>query len=294
METEFHPPRRTGLIFQGGLILALVGVGGYFFYRATQEPSGLDFMLFMLIALVIMTPLPLLAYRFYALLTAYYILQRSGLTIHWGLRHEDIPLNDIEWIRPADELGFRLLMPWMRLPGAILGSRKIPELGEVEFLAADTAHMILVATPDKVFAISPVNLNGFTAVFQQVNELGSLAPLDAQSVYPKFLIGRVWEDKLARILILVGLGIALVLLAVVAIAIPRLDTIVWTRPGSTAPAERLLLLPVLDSMLWLLDLFFGLFLYRLGEDLRTAAYLLWGSGVVAGAILLVGALILIF
>jgi hypothetical protein len=294
MENEFHPPRRIGLLFQGSVILALAVAGGYFFFRATQDPAGLDFMLHMLIALVILTPLPLFAYRFYALSTGYYILQRSGLRIRWGLRREDVPLNDIEWIRPADELGFRLYLPWLRWPGAVVGSRQVPELGQVEFMAADTAHMILVATPQRVFAISPADLNKFTAEFRRVNELGSLAPLEAQSLYPKVFLGRVWEDRLARRLMLVGLGVGLVLLAVVAFAIPRLDTIAWTMPGSTAPAERLLLLAVLDGMLWLVDLVFGFFLYRRGEDLRIAAYLLWGNSVATGLLLLIASLSLIF
>ncbi len=294
MENEFYPPRRFGLILQGGLILVLFLLGGYFFYRATQDSSGLDFMLHMLIALVVLTPVPLLAYRLYALLTARYALQRSGLTIRWGLRREDIPLNDIEWIRPADEMGFRLHLPWLRWPGAIMGNRQAPELGGVEFMAADTAHLVLVATSQKVFAISPADLNRFGAVFRQVNELGSLSPLAAQSVYPRVLLGKVLEDSLARLLISLGLVVGLALLAVVAFSVPGLDTITWTQPGSSAPAERLLLLPVLDGMLWLVNLVFGLFLYRSGGDLRIAAYLLWGSAVVAGSFLLISSLLLIY
>jgi hypothetical protein len=293
MENEFHPRRRIGLLFQGGVILALTLTGGYFFVLATRDSSGLDFMLHMLIALVILTPLPLFAYRFYALLTAAYVLERSGLRIRWGLRREDIPLNDIEWIRPADELGFRLPLPWLRWPGAVVGNRQVPELGQVEFMAVDTAHMILVATPEKVFAISPSDPNRFAAEFRQINELGSLTPLDAQSLYPKVFLGRVWDDRLARRLILTGLGVGLALLAVTAFAVPRLGTIAWTSPGSTAPSERLLLLSVLDGMLWLVDLVFGFFLYRRGEDMRIAAYLLWGSSVATGVLLLLASLILI-
>lgn len=274
------------------MVLLLPGL--YFFYRATQDPSGLDFLLHMLIALVILMPLPLLAYRTYALLTAAYVLRRGGLMIRWGLRREDIPLNEIEWIRPAGELGFRLPLPWLRWRGAVLGRRQVPELGEVEFMAADTAHMVLVATSQKVFAISPAELSRFATVFQQVNELGSPSPLEAHSVYPKVFLGRVWEDRLARLLILLGLGIGLALLVVVAVALPGLETITWMSPGSTAPAERLLLLPILDGILWLVDLVFGVYLYRSGGDLRIAAYLLWGSAGLAGLLLLTGSLLLIF
>ena len=89
-------------------MLAFVGAGGFFFSRASQDPSGVNFLLYMLIALILLVPLPLLGYRLYALNNAVYILRREGLMIRWGLRREDIPLNSIEWMRPANEIGFRL------------------------------------------------------------------------------------------------------------------------------------------------------------------------------------------
>ncbi|MDY6845924.1 MAG: PH domain-containing protein [Chloroflexota bacterium] len=294
MEKVFYPPRRTGLLIQGALILALAAAGGYFFYMATQDASGLDFLYQMLIALVLFAPLPLLVYRLYALMNGQYGLRRDGLMIRWGLRREDIPLNTVEWIRPASDLGFRLPLPWLRLPGSILGARKVPELGQVEYIASDTAHMILVATPEKVFAISPEQPNQFLAFFRQLNELGSLSPIEAQSVYPTVLIGRVWEDRLARILIISGFAIGLVLLIVNAIAIPGLDTITWTGGEGDAPAERLLLLSILDGMIWLFNLFAGIFLYRRGDDLVIGAYVLWGTAGLAGVLLLLGSLTFIF
>ena len=233
METEYLPPRRTGILIQSGLILLLLVAGGYFFLQANRDTSGLDFLLHMMIALVMFAPLLVIVYRLYALFSATYILRRDGLLIRWGLRREDIPLNDIEWIRPAAELGFHLPMPWLRWPGAILGLRRLPELGQVEFMAADVPHMLLVATPNKVFAISPEDVNGFMTQFRRINELGSLTPIPAQSVYPRLLFGRVWDDKLARLFILGSFGVGLVLLAVVGIAVPGLGEIPWTEAGST-------------------------------------------------------------
>lgn len=261
---------------------------------ATSDAAGLDFLLHMMIALVLLAPLPVVLYRLYALLSAVYELRREGLQIRWGLRREDIPLNDIEWIRPATELGFRLPMPWLRWPGAILGTRKVVELGAVEFMSADLAHMLLVATPEKVYAISPDDINGFMALFRQMNELGSLAPLEPQSVYPRLLVGRVWEDRRARLLILSGFVVGLILLGVVSIAIPNLETIAWLTLGSTAPSERLLLLSVLAGILWLVDLVSGIFIYRRGGDMRLAAYLLWGTSALTGLLLLAAALLFIF
>ncbi len=294
MENEFHPPRNIGVLLQGGLMLALGGAGAFFFYRATQDPSGVNFLLDMLIALVLFAPLPVLAYRLYALVNAVYILRREGLMIRWGLRREDIPLESIEWMRPANEIGFRLPLPWLRWPGALLGRRTLAELGLVEYLGSHQGHLILVATPSRVFAISPEDAKGFMATFRRVNELGSLTPIEAQSVYPSVFIGRVWEDPLARWLILGGFFVGVILLGGAALAVPGLETIQWVEPGSTAPGERLLLLPVLNGLIWLVNLVAGTFLYRRGSDQRIAAYLLWGASGLTGVLLLIGSLMLIF
>jgi len=276
------------------MALWFLAAGGYFFFRAVQDQAGLDFLLHMVIALVLWAPLPLILYRLYSLISSSYTLRRDGLRIHWGLRREDVPLNDIEWIRPANELGFRLPLPWLRWPGAFLGSRKVPELGLVEYLSADVAHMLLVATPDKVFAVSPQDTGAFMMLFRQINEMGSLTPLEAQSVYPTLLIGHVWEDRRARLLVIIGFLVGLVLLAVDAIAVTRLDVVPWIGAEASAPAERLLLLPVLDGLIWLGDLVLGALLFPRGGDMPMAAYILWGTSAVTGLLLLISSLLFIF
>jgi hypothetical protein len=248
----------------------------------------------MLIALVFFAPIPFFMYRIYALVNAVYFLRRDGLMIRWGLRREDIPIVQIDWIRPAAELGFRLPLPWLRFQGSILGKRQIAELGKVEFLASDLTHMVLVATPEKVYAISPLQTSQFMRVFRDINEMGSLAPLQPRSDNPTLLISRVWEDKIARLLILVSFGIGLILLGVTALSVPGLDSIDWMVLGASAPAERLLLLPVLDGLIWLVDLVIGVFLYRRGEKMQIAAYLVWGSTGLTGLLLLIASLLLIF
>ncbi len=294
MEQVFYPPRRNGLLIQGALILVLSGAGGYFFYLGTQDISGPDFLLHMLISLVLLAPLPIIAYRLYALVNAAYGLRRDGLLVRWGLRREDIPLNSIEWVRPASELGFRLPLPWLRLPGGILGVRNVPELGHIEFIASETNTMLLVATPEKVYAISPQDTNQFMAFFRQVNELGSLAPVEAQSVYPIVLVRNIWEDSLARLLIIIGFVIGLILLVVTAIAVPGLETITWIGGEGAAPAERLLLLAILDGMIWILNLIAGIFMYRRGRDLMIGSYILWGTAGLVGILLLIGSLSFIY
>ncbi len=66
----------------------------------------------------------------------------------------------------GDELGFRLPLPWLRWPGSLIGSRKLAELGLVEFMSADMAHMLLVPRR-KVLAIHPRIPAAFMMLFQQ-------------------------------------------------------------------------------------------------------------------------------
>jgi hypothetical protein len=125
------------------------------------------------IGILAFAPIPFLGYRAYALLKADYYIDRDSLAILWGLRVEDIPLTDIEWVRPASDLTTPLALPRFRLPGAVLGTRRHPDLGAVEFIASSTRNLILIATSKHVFAISP-QAPACPHICAQI-ELGSLA-----------------------------------------------------------------------------------------------------------------------
>ena len=118
MDNLFHPSRRYGLIFQGVVLLFLFAGGGLAFWSSLNQGSGANVIFYLVLSVLILLPTPLLMYRLYALLQASYALERDGLRIRWGLRGEDIPLPQIEWIRPADELGFPLRIPLTSSPGA--------------------------------------------------------------------------------------------------------------------------------------------------------------------------------
>ena len=61
------------------------------------------------------------------------------------LRSQDIPIDEILWVHPAADLSAPLPLPPFRVPGAVLGLRRIPGGGEVEYLAADTQRLIMIA-----------------------------------------------------------------------------------------------------------------------------------------------------
>lgn len=288
----FHPPRRRGLIFHAVAISLLGLLSAGCFLQGLRQEAGGYLALWMLLSLIFFVPLVLVIYRGYALLRARYLIEREGLRLRWGLRMEDIPVDQVEWIRPASDLPYRLRRPLLGWPGAVLGSVHTEDLGEVEFLAADEATLLLVATPQRVYAISPADPRAFLRVFHRMMELGSLEPLTYRSVQPTAFFRLIWQDRLARWLILLGLGLVLLLFAGVSLIIPTRAEVSLGFSSNGAPlpgvpAAQLLLLPVLSGFALGVDLLGGLFFYRQPED-RVLAFFLWSSGVLMPLLMLVG------
>ncbi|HZW03756.1 MAG TPA: PH domain-containing protein [Anaerolineaceae bacterium] len=288
--TRYLPPRRAGLVFHALATAASLTGGISALVAALSGAVGTQFVLFLGLGLLLLVPLPLLLYRGLALFRASYNLERDGLRLNWGLRRQDIPLPEIEWVRPAGELGFHLPLPRLHWPGAILGLRTVPELGPVEFMAASTENMLLLATPDRVYAISPEDPRAFIRAFQRAWEYGSLSPLPAYSARPTAFLEQVWQDRLARIPLLVGLVLTLGLVFFVALLIPTSGPLSLGfdpsgQPFPPGPPERLMLLPVLAAFTLAINLALGLFLYRLRAR-RPIAYLLWVSSALTPLLLL--------
>src|SRR5512138_80265 len=202
---HFPPARRFGFLIHIIVIALLAAVSVFGFMNLTHAQVGPAFVLYLLMALLAFVPIPFLGYRAYALLRADYYIDRDSLAMLWGLRVEDIPLTDIEWVRPASDLTRPLLLPRFRLPGAVLGTRRHPDLGLVEFIASSSRNLILIATSKRIFAISPRNAAGLVQTFARATEMGSLTPTEAKSVYPSFIVTQAWESRIARFLWISGL-----------------------------------------------------------------------------------------
>jgi len=294
---RFEPERRRGVLVHAGAALVLLAVGIALFWLAMQQNIGAYFVLFLVLALIILAIMPLVAYRSYALLTAYYAINRDLLRIRWGLRVVDLPLAEVEWIRPLAELGYALPAPRLGFTGAYLGTVKSPELGEVEYLAADHAHMIVIAATQKVYIISPTDITGFYRAIQKAMEMGSLAVVKGYSVQPGTYLLKVWENRLARMLILAGFGISVMLFVLVSLLAPTQATIslgfsAQGIPLESVPTERLLLLPILNFMVFLADLVMGLYLFR-RQDSYILAIILWAGSILTGVMLIVSVIVIL-
>lgn len=292
-ETVFLPPRRRGLLINTAALLILGGVVGGCLAFALHLPVGGGFALLLLLAGLLCAPLGLVLYRIYGLINASYTFERDGLRLRWGLRAEDIPIPEIEWIRPASDLVLPLNNPLIAWPGALVGGVNVPDLGPVEFLASERETLLLVATPAKIYAVSPANPGGFTRAFRDMTEMGSLAPLPSFSTRPAAYARTVWRNRAARILTGAGLGLVVLLLVAVSLGIGSRQTVGLgfgpdRKPLDPVPAAQALLLPVLGGLAFALDLVLGFLLYR-REGSRAVAYLLWIGGILTPLMFLVAA-----
>jgi hypothetical protein len=294
---HFPPAKQFGLILHVLIIGLLAGVSIWAFANLVNAEMGPRFVSYLLIGTLAFAPIPLLGYRAYALFKADYYIDRDSLAILWGLRVEDIPLTDIEWVRPVSDLARPLALPRFRLPGAVLGTRRHPDLGAVEFIASSTKNLILIATSKHVFAISPKDAAALVRTFARATELGSLTPTTAKSVYPSFVITQAWEQPIARFLWMSGLLLNLGLLAWVGFLIPSLSEVPFGFnaagvPNDPVPAARLILLPLISAFLFLSGLIAGLYLYRWDKE-RPLAYIVWLSSTLSSLSFLLAVLFIV-
>jgi hypothetical protein len=294
---DFLPPIRRGRTLHLVLILLLAVLVVGLSFLISRQPIGLPFTALIFLAVLAFIPIPILSYQLYSLSRANYSLNRDRLKLSWGLREEKIPLAEIEWVRPLKALSQSIPMPFLRLPGAVLGSRHHPDLGPIEFLAADEKSLLLVATSRKIFAISPQDPGNFLQGIQHAIELGSLTPTVARSVYPSFVVAHAWDSLAARYLWLAGFFANIGLLAWVSLMAPSLGRISlgFLPSGSARPPSAgiyLILLPVVSILSYLVGWVTGLLLYR-REERRPMAFILWASGLVSTLLFLLAVLFIV-
>mgnify|MGYP000845520574 FL=1 len=294
---SFPPPKQRGLIVHGLILLVLATVVVVGFFQLSSADVGPGFLTWLLVSLVAFAPVPFFAYRIFALYRANYEIDRDSLAIHWGLRVEDIPLSDIEWMRPAEDLTHPLNLPAIPLPGAILGLRRHPDLGVVEFIASDARKLLLIATAKRVFVISPDNPAGLAQTFARATELGSLAPTEAKSVYPSFIVAQAWESGLARYLWLSALFLNIGLFVWASLIIPSTPLVALAAQASggvlqSVPSSQLMIFPVASLLLAVAGWIAGLYFYRWDRE-RTLAFIVWGSGALSSLLFLLAVLFIV-
>jgi hypothetical protein len=284
---HFPPPKRIGLIVHNSIIFILTTITFIGFINLSNAEIGTTFLIALLISLIAFAPIPFFVYRAYSLWRADYFIDRDSLAIHWGLRIEDIPLNDIEWIRPVDDLTNPISLPPFSLPGGLLGLRRHPDLNTVEFLASDPKKLLLVATAKRIFVISPDDPSALTQTFARATELGSLAPTEAKSVYPSFVVTQAWQNEKVRYLWLSTLFLNIALFIWASFIIPTTSNV--SLSGETVPSSQLIIFPVASLILSVISWVAGLYFYRWERE-RILALIVWASGTLTNLLFLLAVL----
>jgi len=279
------------------IIIALAIIAMIGFINLTRADVGPILLIALLVSLFSFAPIPFFAYRAYSLWRAHYHLDRDSLSISWGLRVEDIPLTDIEFVRSANDLTTPLKMPPLPIPGGLLGTHRHPDLGMVEFLASDPKKLLLVATARRVFVISPEDPAGFAQTFARATELGSLTHVESKSVYPSFVVTQAWQNGLVRYLWLTALFLNLGLFIWASLIIPTTPRVALGPQfvGSevkTVPSSQLIIFPVASLLLSVTGWIAGLYFYRWDKE-RILAFIVWGSSMLTGLLFLLAILFII-
>lgn len=287
----FQPPTRAGTIFHLFCIAVLTIGGGFGLYRIAYTDVGPAFSIYLMPILLAIPLVPFLIYRTNNLHNAVYVMERDSIRLQWGLRVEVIPTHTILWAQSASDLTEKIRFPLFTWPGSVLGTRKLNGGTTIEYLASTKQNLILVATYERTYGISPSDPKAFLQSYQRMTEMGSLIPSQSQSVHPTFLLARVWQTPFARYLVAAGITLSVILVTwvgLIASEMPRvsLGFVPSGIPRNPIPGIRLMLLPVLNTIFWVFNFFVGLFLFR-QEERRLLAYLLWGNSVVVAGLFLI-------
>jgi hypothetical protein len=295
---EFRPPRSRGVALQLAALLLLSAAIGLMLTVASQNPPGLLSVGLLVFSLLLSLALPLLFYRLYALLGSGYSIGRGGLRLRWGLRQVQLPHAAILDTALATELETSPILPRWRWPGSLVGSVEDPELGSVEYLAAESRDLVLIGTKERVYALSPDNPIDFLAAYRREAERGSLQALKATSVLPSFVLAEAWAERDVRRMLIAAAGLALGLLILVALVAPGRAAIslgfdAIGNPLEAVPGVQLFLLPGLNLALFVAGLLVGLILYR-ESGLGWLARMVWGGSLLAGLLFLGAVLFILF
>ena len=256
--------------------LSATSVNLVFFFRALAMALSIFF-----IALV--------GYWLYGLLSLSYVLDRNSLVIRWGNVRQVVPMGNIEFVVPAKAVRTRIWFYGVAWPGCRVGRGYIKGLGSLRVYATRPLRdQILVTTPSQVFGISPDDPREFLTDFGLRARLGVVRHVEQTAHRSGLASLPIWKDRRAQALILAGFLINVGLFAHICNAYPELPRILPLHFDSLGEVDRvgaraeLFILPFIGAIVQAFDTLAGLLLHR---KQTTGAYLLFGTAVLAQALL---------
>ena len=262
----FKPQRSVGILVGIAMILSLLALDALLLLYLMRSQVNLAFFIFALFVTVSLPLLALLSYLVYALASLRYHVHRDALTIVWGATRRVVPMGSIQKVMRGADVSQDIKVRGVSWPGHLVGCGQLEEIGRTLIYASEPlAKQLLVITPTVAYGISPANLDGFLDAFDIRQHIGPIRLVSFEQRQPGFVSWPVWRDRLAHLLLGLGLVVNLILFAYLCWLYPAL--------GRT----ELLKLPAIGLATWIVNSSFGILIH---QRQQTGAYLLWGGAFV--------------
>jgi len=262
----FKPRRSTGVLVGIAIIVSLLGLDALLLLYLRRSQLNLLSFAFALLVILSLPLLALLGYLVYALLTLRYHLHRDALTIVWGGIQHIIPTSSIQRVLRGKDLQADFKVKGIRWPGYLVGGTWIEGIGRILFYATEPiARQLLVVTSTTAYGISPADLDGFLDAFEIRQHMGPIRLLSYEHRQPRFLSWPIWRDRVAHVLLTLGLGVNLLFFAYLCWIYPAL--------GQT----DILKLPAIGLITLAINSSLGALIHN---RQRVGGYLLWGGAIV--------------
>lgn len=284
-----RPARLTGTATGAAIVaLALLLAALLMAFASPWAISTAKFLAFG-VAFLLLALAAIFAYWTYACFTMSYALDEEGLSIHWGLVRQFIPLDRIERCVPGREARFSEIrgVNWW---GYHVGRASVTGIGEVLFYSNHQSpwELTYVVTSSRSYAISPENSVRFTTELQRLQRAQTAAAEEApvqRAEHPLVATYPFWLDRYGQALALIAVLANVALFGFIFAAYPGLAdhlNLAFPPLGQTdiRPKREVLQIPATALALLAVSLAAGLAIHRWE---RAASYLL-----LAGAIFLQG------
>ena len=262
----FKPRRSVGVLVGIAIILSLLALDALLLLYLRRSQVNLIFFIFALLVVLSIPLLALLGYLVYGLITLRYQLHRNALTIVWGATRRIIPMSSIREVVRGQDWEEEIKVRGVSWPGYLVGCGRIEGIGRTLFYATEpAARQLLLVTPTLAYSISPADPDGFLQAFEIRQHMGPIQLLSYEHHQPAFLSWPIRRDRLAHLLLALGLGANLILFAYLCWRYPALGR------------AEIFRLPAIGLVALIANSSLGTLIHR---RQRVGAYLLWGGAVV--------------
>jgi len=278
---RFAPRWDFGPLIASAATIGVAVLAMMLMHAALRAAIGPGALVLLILALLLATLAVICLLYSASLWMLSYRLNRNGLVISAGLFNLLVPMSAIEAVygMPVDFNPFPFR--GLRFRGHNVGFQTTPGDRFILYLAtARPEDCLYVATARRIYAISPDDRQEFLRAYASESALGAVAQWQESVRVSPALLTLAWRDYLGVGLSSAAIILGMVLLAMVFWMFPHLPSAVpmhfdtLGRPDRLAPPEELFYLPLIGSIVVMLNAVLAIVFYHRE---RLLSYFLWGG-----------------